>query len=99
MKPCTVDFPYLFENKKSIFEVQLLINSNVLLPPAAKREELINFPDQSQALGCAITPIAIAAWDKVKRRRLCASLITACLKETLPPYLIFSYVSSISDRK
>ena len=54
MKPCTVDFPYLFENKKSIFEVQLLINSNVLLPPAAKREELINFPDQSQALGCAI---------------------------------------------
>ena len=43
------------------------------------------FPDQSEALGGAIAPIA--------------SPIAACLKETLPPYLIFSQVSSILDRK
>ena len=40
--------------KKQAFAVQLLINSNVLLPPAAKMVELIIFSGPKQSFGPAI---------------------------------------------
>ena len=41
-------------NKKGTYAIQLLINSNLLLLPAAKRVELINFSGQKRSFGQAL---------------------------------------------
>ena len=45
-----------------------MINSNVLLSPAAKRVELINYPDESEAFGGTIVPIASSVgWSEATK--------------------------------
>ena len=46
----------------------------------------LNFPDQSEASGSATAPIASRVWQSEAPKTL--SLNAACLKETLPSYLI-----------
>ena len=74
-----------------LFTLQLLFNSNVLLPPAAKRVKLINFSEPKRRFGRRDNADCKQRGEKWSAE----GPIAAWLKKNLPLYLIFLIIQKI----